>query len=270
MIGQTKLLERILKLEKNFPQFTIFVGPKGSGKKTLVNELFTRLSIPVHSFTGAIDDVRRVIDIASEQREPICYLLPDADNMSVNAKNALLKITEEPPANAYFVITLLDANNTLGTILSRGTCFNLDPYGKEELRSYILYKQYNTEVMNIALSICNNTGEINELFSYDVKAFYKFAETIVNNIHIPKTGNIFKISKQVKGKDNPTGYDGTLLFKVVRNLYLQKAIETDKPQYYNAVLVTSKCLRDLSLVNVNVVGTIDTWIMEVRSVLGGV
>jgi len=270
MIGQIKLQEKINKVIDSYPRFSLFVGPKGSGKKTLVKYVCDKLGLRIITFGTSIDDVREAIELAYSQREPICYLFADADGMSVTAKNGLLKITEEPPENAYFVMTLQSMSNTLGTIESRGTLFNLDPYTQDELISYRKYKQYTDTFDNIIRDVCTNTGEVDELFSCDIPAFYKFAETIVSSIHIPKTGNIFKISKQVKSKKDDKGYDAVLLFKTVRNLYLRKGIETKIPQYLQASLVTSKYLRDLAMPTVNTVGTVDMWIMDVRAALRGI
>lgn len=267
MIGQVKLQDTINRTINRFPKFSIFVGPKGSGRKTLVKEVFKKLNVPIINFGTSVDDVRNTIDIAYEQTDAICYMCPEADGMSLSAKNGLLKVTEEPPQNAYFVLILEDLCNTLETIQSRGTPFILDPYTKDELISYRKYRQYKPDYDNIIRDVCDNTGEVDELFSCDIPKFYKFAETMVNSIHIPTSGNIFKISKQIKSKDNADGYDGLLLFKAVRNLFLKKGIETKEPKYLLASEITSKCLRDLRLTTVNKVGTVDMWIMDVRSVL---
>ena len=48
-----------------------------------------------------------------------------------------------------------------------------------------------------------------------------------------------------------------------------EALQTKKVQYLYASNVTTKCLQDLKLANVNIVGTIDNWIMDVRAVLRG-
>ena len=190
--------------------------------------------------------------------------------MSVTAKNGLLKVTEEPPVNSYFIMTLQSMSNTLGTIESRGTLFNLDPYTQDELISYRKYKQYSDTFDHIIRDVCTSTGEVDELFKQNVDEFYKFAQTVAYQIHIPTTGNIFKISKAIKSKDGEVGYDPVLLFKTVRNLHIKKALETKNPQYLYASNVTSDCLRDLSLANVSKVGTVDNWIMSVRAVLRGV
>ena len=267
MIGQQKVHGTINKVLDKFPRFCIVEGPKGSGKKTLVKDICNKLNLPIIECGTSIDDVRAIIDFARERFERQCYLFADADNMSLSAKNGLLKVTEEPPKNAYFMMTLQDKSNTLETILSRGAVFTLDPYSPEELISYRKYRQYSDTFDDIIKQICTNTGEVDELFCTDIPAFYNFAKTIVDYIHIPNTGNIFKISKQIKSKDTDKGFDGVLLFKAVRNLYIDKALQTNKKQYLLASNVTSTCIRDLCLPSINKVATVDKWIMDVRAVL---
>lgn len=270
MIGQQKLLNTVDTIGNNFPKFSLIVGPQGSGKKLIARYICDKLKLQMVPFGCGIEEVRNIIDLCYEQREPICYICYDADKMSVGAKNCLLKITEEPPNNSYFILTLQSLSNMLETIQSRGTVLTLDTYSPEELLQYRLWRSYNSNFDSIVKAVCTTTGEVDELFKYDVKAFYNFAETVAYKIHIPTTGNIFKISKAVKSKKDDEGYDATLLFKAVRDLYIQKAIETKKIQYLYASNVTSECLRDLALSNVSVTGTVDTWIMNVRTVLRGI
>ena len=270
MIGQTQLLEKIDKILDSYPKFSIIVGAKGSGKKTIVKHICNKLRLPIVNFGTSIEDVRKVIDLSYEQTEPICYVCADADAMSLGAKNCLLKITEEPPHKAYFILTLQSLSNTLETIQSRGTVLNLDPYSTTELKQYTTYRDYPMKYDKIVDDICSTTGEVDELFKCDVDKFYKFAQTIANQIHIPNTGNIFKISKQIKAKEDDVAYDSILLFKAVRLLFLQNALKTKKPQYLKASQVTSEYLRQLNITNLNKVATVDSWIMDVRSVLRGV
>lgn len=267
MIGQKDLLEKIDKIINRYPKFSLIVGPKGSGKKIIVKYICDKLNLPIVTFGTGIDEVRNIIDLSYEQTEPICYVCYDADNMSIGAKNSLLKITEEPPNNAYFILTLQSISNTLETIQSRGTVLTLDNYTEQELIEYRTVKGYDSKYDYIIKDVCTNTGEVDELFKSNVDDFYKFSQTVAFQIHIPRTGNIFKISKTIKSKEGEDGYDPVLLFKTVRSLFIKKALETKKPQYLYASDVTSECLRDLELANVNKVGTVDTWIMNVRTVL---
>lgn len=47
------------------------------------------------------------------------YIFTDADNITVQAQNSLLKLIEEPPDYAYFIFTVSDKNVILETIRSR-------------------------------------------------------------------------------------------------------------------------------------------------------
>ncbi len=274
MIGQTQLLQELNIILNRYPKFSIIVGPKGSGKKTIVEYICKQLNLPIVNFGTAIEEVRKIIDLSYEQKNPICYVCADADEMSLGAKNCLLKITEEPPNNAYFILTLQSMANTLETISSRGTIFTLDPYSKQDLIEYIKLKGYPFNYSDLICNICSTTGEIDELLKnkedFYLQQFYKFAQTVAYKIQEPKSGNIFKISKQVKTKTNPDGYDPILLFKTVRNLYIEKAIETKQVQYINAANVTTICLQDLQIAVLSTVATIDMWIMNVRKALGGI
>ena len=56
--------------------------------------------------------INKVIELAYKQTEPIIYLIQNADRMSLNAKNSLLKLVEEPPNNAYVFMELQQMENT--------------------------------------------------------------------------------------------------------------------------------------------------------------
>lgn len=270
MIGQKTLLDKIDRLIDKYPKFSIIVGPKGSGKKQIVKYICDKLGVLCVNFGTGIDEVRKIIDLSYEQTEPICYVCSDADSMSLGAKNALLKITEEPPQKALFILTLESMSNTLETIQSRGTVLTLDPYTTDELIQFRQMRSYTPTFDPVIKDICSCTGDVDILFAQDVQKFYQFAKTVAYQIHIPTSGNIFKISQQVKSKSTDSGYDAKLLFKTVRHLYIEKYLETQKIQYLHASDVTSKCLLDLNIANLNVVATVDNWIIEVRKVLRGI
>lgn len=267
LVGQKILFSKIDKLLDSYPRFSVIVGPKNSGKRTIAKYICSKLGLQIIPFGLGIDEVRTTIASSYEQTKPICYLCADADGMSLGAKNSLLKITEEPPNNAYFIITLQSMSNTLETIQSRGTVLTLDPYSEQELIEYRASKNYNSKYDNIIKEICSSTGEVDELFTFDVDKFYKYAETVAFQIQVPTSGNIFKIPKQLKTSTTGDGFDPVLFFKTVRNLYVKKAVETKDKRYLLASNVTTDCLQDLALPTVNKLSTIDNWIFDVRKVL---
>lgn len=60
------------------------------------------------------------------------YLLENAQTMTVQAQNALLKILEEPPSYAVFLLTAESRESMLPTILSRCVTIPLFPVSEEE------------------------------------------------------------------------------------------------------------------------------------------
>lgn len=60
------------------------------------------------------------------------FLIPEADTLNVSAQNALLKVLEEPPATAAFLLLGENPGAFLPTVRSRCVTLNLAP-GAEEL-----------------------------------------------------------------------------------------------------------------------------------------
>ena len=92
--------------------------------------------------TGAISidsvrDMRRNALIAPNEAEKRVFVLEDCDNMLPAAQNAFLKIFEEAPPHAVFIMTCRSSMNLLDTIRSRGRIFSLSPVNVEEGASFI-------------------------------------------------------------------------------------------------------------------------------------
>ena len=66
------------------------------------------------------------------------YIVPEAEKMTVQAQNAILKTIEEPPE--YAVIILLTTNDQifLDTIRSRCVTLNLKPVPDEQVKAYLM------------------------------------------------------------------------------------------------------------------------------------
>ena len=267
MIGQQNLLNNIDKVINKFPRFSIIIGPKGSGKKTLCKQIADKLKSPIINVGTRIEDVRNAIDEAYTQFDTVTFVIADADSMSVAAKNSLLKITEEPPRNSYFIMTLENIDGTLSTLQSRGTVFTLDPYTAAELIQYRRYRGYSEKYDNIVDIVCSTTGDVDSLFSYDVEDFYKFVSNVADNIQVPKSGNAFKITNRIKIKDTDKGFDIKIFLKALEEIFFKKGIQTHKKEYIQASLFTAQTLRDLRYNTVSRLGILDMWIIQVRSVL---
>ena len=82
------------------------------------------IKIATNESNISIEEVRKLIEqlsFGSLNGELQAVLLPNIDNASIPAQNALLKILEEPPPNIQFFLTARAAEAVLETIRSRST-----------------------------------------------------------------------------------------------------------------------------------------------------
>ncbi len=192
IIGQKDLLDRIDDLIDNgkLPNFIIFVGGIRSGKTLIANYIADRLGCTFMPASCKIDDVRNIIDMSYSVTSPTYYHWKNADTMSVGAKNALLKITEEPAPNAHYCMTLNTVDNMLPTILSRGTTFFIQPYTIDDFDEYSKLRNYDwRNIKGIVYTLCNSPGELDTLNKYNMEEFIAFANKILDNIGIASIPN---------------------------------------------------------------------------------
>lgn len=264
MIGQKNLRSRIEKLidNDNFPRFSILVGPKGSGKKTIVPEIAGRmLANYVKALDVKIDTIREIIQQSYKVVDSTVYFISDADNMSNVAKNALLKVTEEPPNNAYFIMTLEDEHNTLETIRSRATIFYMNRYTPDEIIEYAI-NTFRNELQDqksrdIIKELCETPGDVQTLYKANILDFYDYVQLVVDNIAEVSLANAFKIPGKVALKDDAEGYDLRLFWKA----FMKISFDVGR---YNGIYTTSKYLQRLRVKGINRSMLMDNWVLEIR------
>ncbi len=149
----------------------LFTGEKGSGKKTLTRafllELFCSapeaerpcLACPAckQVLSGnhpdicyvtpekpgaiSVDDIRKqvtdTVDIRPFSGQYKAYVIDEADKMTLQAQNALLKTLEEPPAYAVIILLAADETRLLDTIRSRVVRDKLKPLPDSAIREYM-------------------------------------------------------------------------------------------------------------------------------------
>ena len=155
MIGQKNNINTLIqwRCNKSVPRFIILSGDIGSGRLTLAKVIIKMINAKGIIMGNSIAEVRETIENAYTITEPTCYIFRNADDMSVSAKNALLKVVEEPPNNAYFIMTVQNIGNMLGTIRSRGTVLKMEPYTIQELQKVTMDETL--------LKYCTNIGLLN-------------------------------------------------------------------------------------------------------------
>lgn len=107
----------------------------------------------------SVRELRREAYVRPNDAAAKVLILENAQNMTVQAQNALLKIIEEPPGAVTFILTCENKSVLLETVLSRVSVFSLD--GADLLRANS--EPENTELDETAASIINNLISGSEL-----------------------------------------------------------------------------------------------------------
>lgn len=79
------------------------------------------------------------------------YIVAEADKMTVQAQNALLKTLEEPPAYAVILLLTVNASILLETIRSRCVLLNLKPVQSQQVKQYLME---HLEIPDYQADIC--------------------------------------------------------------------------------------------------------------------
>jgi len=171
IVGQREVVDSLNNLLRNdrVGHAYIFCGLRGIGKRTVAQALAGMLLCEERGAAGAcgkclscrmfengsnpdfitidpegdsigIDNIRDLqsdIYIKPMYSSRKVYLVIDADRMTPQAQNCLLKTLEEPPGYAVFILTVSNYEAMLETIHSRTTRYNFRKNTNSEVMEYI-------------------------------------------------------------------------------------------------------------------------------------
>jgi len=160
------------------------------------------------------------------------YIIPDANKMTEQAQNALLKTIEEPPEYTVTVLLTENAQNLLPTVSSRCITLNTEPLSQEAIVQYLIKKlQMEPEQAKIAAGFCQgNVGKAIRFASSE--DFLEMKEDIlhllkrIDSMNIPDMISMIKEMTQRKGKITDyldlmlLWYRDVLMFKVTKDTNL--------------------------------------------------
>lgn len=279
MIGQEKLLAQIddLIAEDKFPRFSIVVGERGMEHEDVAHYISQKMQADyIYLQDVKVDTVRTMIKQAYSLHHLTVYCIPHADDMSVNAKNALLKVVEDAPNKAYFVMCLEDLNNTLATIQSRGIVFRMYQPSVNEIKDFArsLYADVNKideDVIKLYGELCSTPGDVIYFTKHNITNFYNYAEWVADNLFTMSGAEVFKISDKLALKDEEDKYDCLLFLKCLQKVFADrcKSSLNDSCGVYcscNLIRCIGHYMQDLRIKVVNRAMLCDQMFLEMRKI----
>lgn len=151
----------------------------------------------------AVDDIREQIKEKANIKPYVCkykiFILEDADKMTLQAQNALLKILEEPPSFVIFFLLGDDKKNFLPTIISRCAVLKTDLIDLQEIKNYLLenYKEKNESIIDVCCNYSGgNLGQALILLNDEI--FFALREKIIDFMISLKKNNLAQAINFVK------------------------------------------------------------------------
>lgn len=198
----------------------LFEGINGVGKSTLAQE-FAKFLLKTKHLENNPDFISiepqgasiKIAQIRSLQTDVIIkphgdykiYLITDAEKMTIESQNALLKTLEEPPNYVIIILLTNNKNSLLDTIKSRCDIVKFLPIPFIELKEYL--KTKGIEDRKASMLATFSRGSISKALELSESSdFMVMREDIQSNIQTMLDKNIVDIlelpSKYDKYKDN--------------------------------------------------------------------
>ncbi len=188
-----------------------------------------------HEKPGSIgvDDIRTQIngDIAIKPySSPYkIYIINEAEKMTVQAQNALLKTLEEPPAYAVILLLTTNVNSLLQTILSRCVILHMKPVSDELIKNFLMEQM---QVPDYKADVCaafarGNVGKAKHLASSeDFEKVKEEAISLLKYVHDMDVTEMIAAIKKIAEYKLDVGdyldilaiwYRDVLMFKATRD-----------------------------------------------------
>ena len=169
-----------------------------------------------------VDEIRDIIaDVYTRpfKAKKKVYIIEDGEALTVGAQNALLKVLEEPPEYAVFILCTSEAEKILPTIQSRSRILRFLPKSDNEIRLYVKENYPHMQKhSDFIVAFCGGiTGRVDLLCQNE--DFAQIRQKMFNAAAILLRGGmptrLFEIAEYIeahkKSKDHPTDETGILL-----------------------------------------------------------
>jgi DNA polymerase-3 subunit delta' len=115
----------------------------------------------------SIDEIRlaqKEISLKTYEGKFKVFIIQDAERMSEQAGNSLLKTLEEPPGKSLIILTCTNISGVLPTIISRCQIVKFRPLHYEKLKE-ILKNNYGFSPADVHFLVCASEGRIGQALS---------------------------------------------------------------------------------------------------------
>ena len=171
--------------------------------------------------TIPVDDIREMIRICGAHTfddRPRVVLLYDADKMTPQAQNCLLKTLEEPPENTYLILVTDHPDALLSTVISRTRPIRLHAWPDEYVRKILL--KIGTEIKRTEECVPEAHGSLGRAIELATdENYWLIRSTVIRDFFgILRRSEILRISNEWKDRRNDAEPLMEILESVIRDM----------------------------------------------------
>jgi len=145
---KSSLISKLTLPPKKRPHSYMLIGQKGCGKTTVARIIASMLDCCDAEFyeidasdesggVAACRELKRTINYQPMSGEVRVWFIDECHKLTKPAQEALLKMLEEPPEHAYFILATTDPQKLLGTFKDRCTTYEMKPLDDEEMMALL-------------------------------------------------------------------------------------------------------------------------------------
>lgn len=288
LIGNSKIKEYLTNVALNNQNLHsyIFAGPEGIGKKLFAMNFAKMLlclsdNKPCNncksciSFDGGnhtdfmlinAEDGKSIkieqIRVMQEKivEKPILsarkvYIINDAELMTKEAQNCLLKTLEEPPEYVIIILIVSNESKLLNTVKSRCVKIEFSKLSNEEINNYLLENGLD-KLSDAMLEQCNGSLKA-ALTIGDKVQEYQSIEKIINSLDKTDIAKVWNSSEILyKSQDEILDF-----LDYINVILYNKLLKDDKMAYINSINIVEQTKKNL-LANANYNMCIDNLLLK--------
>ena len=245
LIGQKNNLE-IIDSWTDLPSFLIIQGDTHAGKEYMTLYLCEKFNLRFVKMKNGINDVREMITYITPYSNTL-YFFEDFDKASIQAKNSLLKITEETVPGNYIVIS---GHSQIKTLESRAKKIIMEPYTYEDMVNYCYGGHFEPKNYEKLYKCGINTPSKVVIYETvpDLEDLINFSMDVFDKITYITPTLLFKIVYNFENRYDNDKVDKCMLFlEILINLISDKIHNNYRYSYRGILQIITKYKNELQL-----------------------
>ena len=192
MIGQEYLIKHLDSFTiGTFPHTSLFIGPEGCGKHTLVNNISSRLGVQLIDVTELLGSET----FEDMLHDPVVKMyLINVSNLNIKEQGLVCTILEDTSITSFISLIASNPAWLSSSIIDNCTVFRFNAYTNEELGNFI---PVGIEDQDLAFHVAPTPGTIKNINNSVLIILKNICTNIIYNINNINFTNLLEVADNI-------------------------------------------------------------------------